>query len=229
MTDIEQQPVLRPSRRLPSGRAVLGGLLVTLAVLGVLLASRLGDNATIRQVVIAAEDLTPGTVIEPGDVAEIDIRLSEDVDWVVTDAASIYGSVLLGPVDRLEFVQFSNIAEGTPDAVPSGLAVVSIEIDATRAPATLSAGELVSVLATYTDDDTPMTKLVAEEVVVLSYNNGGDEFGGVSGETVLRLGIADGAVASEIVQASVVGEVFVVGVTGATEIDIPEIIPEIRS
>ena len=199
-------------------------------MLGVLLASRLGDNATIRQVVIAAEDLTPGTVIEPGDVVEIDIRLSEDVDWVVTDAASIYGSVLLGPVDRLEFVQFSNIAEGTPDAVPSGLAVVSIEVDSTRAPATLSAGELVSVIATYDDDDQrPVTKLIAEEVIVLSYNNGGDEFGGVGSETVLRVGVAEGTVASEIVRAAVIGEVFIIGVTGATEVEIPAITPEIAS
>ena len=44
-TNAVEQPILSPSRRLPSGRAVLGALLITLAVLGILLATRLGDQA----------------------------------------------------------------------------------------------------------------------------------------------------------------------------------------
>lgn len=220
MTDVEQ-PVLRPSRRLPSGRAVLGGLLITLAVLGVLMASRLGDNATIRDVVVAQTDLAPGTVIAPEHVAQIQIRLAEDVDWVVTDPETIYGTVLLGPVARLEFLQFSNITTGTPESLPTGLAEVSIEVDRGRAPAGLAPGELISVLATYTDGE-PETRLIAQDVIVLSYDTGDSEFSS-SSEAVLRLGLADGAKASEIVMASLVGEVSIVGVTGATEIEIPEV------
>ncbi len=223
MSDVEQ-PVLRPSRRLPSGRAVLGGLLITLAVLGVLLASRLGDNATIRDVVVARTDLAPGTVIEPEHVAQIQLRLAEDVDWVATDPSQVVGSVLLGPVAQLEFLQLSNVAEGLPDAVPSGLAVVSIEVDAGRTPVSLAAGELVSVVATYDSNRElgPETRLIAEEAIVLSYDNGDTEFGG-TGDTVLRLGIADGAVASELVMASILADVSVIGVTGAPEVEIPEI------
>lgn len=220
MSDTEQ-PVLRPSRRLPSGRAVLGGLLITLAVLGVLLASRLGDNATIRDVVVARADLAPGTVIEPEHVMQIQIRLAEDVGWVVTEPESIYGSVLLGPVASREFLQLSNIADGTPDAVPSGLAVVSIEVDNGRTPASLAPGELVSVLATYTGD-VPETRLIASNVVVLSYDNGNSEFTSNT-STVLRLGIADGATASEIVMASLVADVSIIGVTGAGDVKIPEV------
>lgn len=222
MSDVEQ-PVLRPSRRLPSGRAVLGGLLITLAVLGVLLASRLGDNATIRDVVVARTDLAPGTVIEPEHVAQIQLRLAEDVDWVATDPSQVVGSVLLGPVARLEFLQLSNVAEGLPDAVPSGLAVVSIEVDSSRAPVSLSAGQLVSVVATYDDRELGQeTRLIAEDAIVLSYDNGDTEFGG-TGDTVLRLGIADGTVASELVMASILADVSVIGVTGAPDVEIPEI------
>ena len=47
MTDANQ-PVIRSKRALPTGRAVLGALLVTLAALGVLLAARLGDDATFQ-------------------------------------------------------------------------------------------------------------------------------------------------------------------------------------
>jgi len=223
MTDVEQ-PVVTPTRRLPSGRAVLGGLLVTLAVLGTLLAGRLGDNATIRDVVVARENLAPGTVIEPKHVAQIEIRLAEDVDWIATDPEQLYGSVLLGPVGELEFVQIANIAEGTPDAVPSGLAEVSIEVEPSRAPARLAPGELVSILATYDDEEPERTQLIARNVVVLSYGIGDSEFG--NGATVLRVGIDDGRIASDIVMASITGDVSIVGVTGATDIEIPEAITQ---
>ena len=218
MTDTKQ-PLLRAKRRLPTGRAVLGGLLVTLAVLGVLLATRLGNDATFQDVVLAREDLAPGTVIEPQHIAQIRLRLDESADWVISDPESIYGSVLLGPVGRLEFVQNSNVAEGTPDSVPSGLAEVSIEIAPGRAPATLAPGELVTILATFDDEDPAVTRLIADRVVVLSFNNEDGDFSLSS--TVLRLGIADGEVARDIITASLTGDVSIIGVTGASGVLIP--------
>ncbi|MFT7474277.1 MAG: hypothetical protein ACI81L_001202 [Verrucomicrobiales bacterium] len=213
------QPVLRTKRRLPTGRAVLGGLLVTLAVLGVLLASRIGDDGTFRDVVVAREDLAPGTVIAPEHVAQIRMRLAGDANWVIAEPEDVYGSVLLGPVGRLEFLQTANVAEGNPSAVPSGLAEVSIEIDPGRAPSTLAPGELISVLATYDDRDEPRTELVADRVVVLSYSNGEGDFS--TSSTVLRLGLDDGEAASEIVTASLTGDISIIGITGAAGIEIP--------
>jgi len=164
----DKNPVIRSGSRLPSGRAVLGGLLITLAVLAVLLATRLGEDATFQDVVVARRDLAPGTVLEADDVAEVRIRLDESVDFVATSSADVVGSVLLGPLSRLEFVQTSNLASGPPSGVPAGLAEVSIPIEPQRAPERLSPGELVSVLATY-DDDPTTTVLIADRVVVLSY------------------------------------------------------------
>lgn len=219
MTDV-QQPVIRSRKRLPSGRAVLGGLLVSLAVVAVLVASQMGEDATFQDVVVASQELAPGTVIEPGHVQQVRMRLSESADFVVSQPESIIGSVVLGPVGANEFLQVSNIAAGTPDALPSGLAEVSIEIEPGRAPARIASGELVSVLATFSDGDESRTVLVADRVVVLSYDNGtGDDFSG--GETVLRLGVSTGEAASAIVTAAITGDVSIVGVTGANEVEIP--------
>lgn len=219
MTDT-QQPILRVKKRLPSGRAVLGGLLVSLAVVAVLVASRLGEDATFQDVVVASQDLTPGTVIEAQHVDQVRMRLADEADWVVTSPEAVVGSVVLGPVGQNEFIQASNIAAGGPEAVPAGLAEVSIAIEASRAPARLDSGELVSILATFDDQDGARTTLIADRVVVLSYNTGqGADFGG--GDTVLRLGVADGDVASSIVTAAISGDVSVLGVTGANEVDIP--------
>jgi len=218
MSDTDQ-PVLSRSRRLPSGRAVLGALLITLAVLGILVATRLGDQATIRRVVVANVDLAPGTVLEPEHLGLVEIRLAEEVDWVAEDPQELYGSVLLGPLAEFEFVQLANITEGTPESVPNGLVEVSIEVDSNRAPAALASGELVTILATFPNDDPAGTVVVARNVPVLSYDSGASEFS-TAGDTVLRLGIADGSVASEIVTASITGEVSVIGVTGATDVEI---------
>ena len=219
MTDT-QQPVLRVKKRLPSGRAVLGGLLVSLAVVALLVASRIGEDATFQDVVVASQDLTPGTVIEPHHVEQVRIRLADSADWVVTSPESVLGSVILGPVGQDEFLQASNIASGGTEAVPAGLAEVSIAIESSRAPARLASGELVSILATFDDDLGARTTLIADRVVVLSYSSDqGADFGG--GETVLRLGVADGDVASSIITAAVTGDVSVLGVTGANEVDIP--------
>lgn len=215
----KSQPLLHARRRLPSGRAVLGGLLVTLSVLGILVATRLGDDTTYQYVVVARDDLAPGTVIQADDVAQIRLRLDESADWVVNDPAEIYGSVVLGPVGRLEFLQHANLAEGNTNAVPSGLAEVSIEVEPGRAPSSLAPGELISILATYDDGERAKTELVADRVVVLSFGNGSDDFSTTS--TVLRLGVAEGDLASEIVTASLTGDLSIVGVTGASAVKLP--------
>ena len=219
MTDV-QQPVLRVKKRLPSGRAVLGGLLVALAVVAVLVASQIGEDSTFQDVVVARQDLTPGTVIAPEHIQQVRIRLSSEADWVVHSPESILGSVVLGPVAQSEFIQVSNISEGSSESLPAGLAEVSIEIESSRAPARLASGELVSILATFSDNEGSRTTLIADRVVVLSYNSGeGTDFAG--GDTVLRLGVADGDIASSIVTAAITGDVSVLGVTGANEVDIP--------
>lgn len=219
MTDV-QQPILRVKKRLPSGRAVLGGLLVSLAVVAVLIASRIGEDATFQDVVVARQELAPGTVIEAEHIEQVRMRLANEANFVVSNPDAIVGSVVLGPVGANEFLQVSNIAVSGPDTLPSGLAEVSIEIEPSRAPARIASGELVSLLATFEDSDGSRTVLIADRVVVLSYDDGDvDDFSG--GDTVLRLGVSDGDVASAIVSAAITGDVSVVGVTGANDVTIP--------
>ena len=69
------------------------------------------------------------------------------------------------------------------------------------------------MLATY-DDDSTTTVLVA--AVVLSYTDTTD-----FAKAVLRIGVADGAIASRIVNAAEDGSLNVVGVTGALSVALP--------
>ena len=131
------------------------------------------------------------------------------------------GNVTVGPVAQLEFLQRSNVVQGRPGENMSGLAEVSIQIEPTQAPGSIAPGEIISVLATFDDVEPPVTRLVADRIVVLSFDDGND---GLSTEAgVLRLGVADGQLASDIVLASQTGEISIIGVTGAPGISLTEI------
>ncbi len=217
------QPVIRRNNRLPSGRAVLGGLLVTLAVLGLLIANNLAADDDIRPVVVARVDLAPGMVIEPEHVALISARIDESATWVADDLSAVHGAVVLGPIARLEFIQDASIRQGPATGdIPGGVAEVSISIEPERAPASLASGELVSVYATFDNEDGSPTVLIADRVVVLSYRAGDGDF--ASGDAVLRLGLSDGETAARIINADRTGDISIVGVTGADAVELPEVV-----
>lgn len=211
-------PVVRSSRRLPSGRAVVGALLVTLAVFGVLVAARLGTNAEFRDVTVARADLAPGTVLGPDNTAQVTIRLDDSVDTVIENPASIHGAVLLGPVGRLELIQTSNIAETSTDVGEQGYAVVSMAVSPQRVPASLRPGDLISVYATF-DDGNDITLLVADKVTVVSFTTDDDGF---DDEAVLRIGLDDGETAADLIHASNTGDISVLGLSAAREIELPD-------
>ena len=215
------QPVIRSRRALPSGRAVLGALLITLAALGVLLATRLSDDSTFQNVVVATNNLGPGQLIEPDDVAVVRLRLDDQVRFVANDVNEVVGSVTLGPVTAREFVVRSNVADMLPNNVPNGLAVVSLPVDPANAPSTIAPGAVVSILATFTDNNEDVTELVADRLLVVSYGTDGDEFG--ADTNVLRVAVGDGQNAADLALAAETGTVSVVGITGASEVSIPEI------
>lgn len=215
------QPVIRSRRALPSGRAVLGALLITLAALGVLLATRLSDDSTFQNVVVATNNLGPGQLIEPDDVAVVRLRLDDQVRFVANDVNEVIGSVTLGPVTVREFVLRSNVADMLPNNVPNGLAVVSLPVDPANAPSTIAPGAVVSILATFTDNNVDVTELVADRLLVVSYGTDGDEFG--ADTNVLRVAVGDGQNAADLALAAETGTVSVVGITGASEVSIPEI------
>ena len=216
------QPVIRSRRALPSGRAVLGALLITLAALGVLFATRLSDDSTFQNAVVATRDLGPGQVIEAADVATVRLRLDDQVEFVANDVNQVIGNVTLGPIAQFEFVQASNIASMVSNEVPGGLATVSLPVSPSNAPLSINPGELVSILVTFDDNDGRRTELVADRLLVISYGTDGDEFG--TNTSVRRVAVGDGENGSEIALASATGEVSVVGITGANDVDIPQLV-----
>ena len=91
-------------RGLPGGRAVLGGVLMALAVVGVFLAYEQAGRAPRDAIVVAARAIRLGEVLEATDLRTVDGELPggtagfDDVDALV-------GRVALGPIGEGEIVQ----------------------------------------------------------------------------------------------------------------------------
>jgi len=77
------------------------------------------------------------------------------------------------------------------------------------------------VVATFDDVEPAVTQLIADRVVVLSYGGGEADFS--QSGAVLRLGLSDGQIASDIITAAQTGEISIIGVTGAVSVRLPEV------
>ena len=119
-----EAPAAAPPRRierrvpLPGGRAVVGGLLVTLAAVGVFVSWAAAGEDVTRPVVVAAADIRPGEVIGADDVEVRSLELPAALaDGAYADPQPLVGAVAVAPLAEGELVQRSAVAErGVPVA-----------------------------------------------------------------------------------------------------------------
>jgi hypothetical protein len=141
-------------RTLPGGRAVLGALLVALAVIGVV-AAHLSATATPRdRYLVAVDDLPAGTLL--GDTAAVQLgfrQVALDLPPEVAaravhvdDAASLVGRRLLAAVSPGDLLLSTNLAVAGEDAGTSTF-TFAIAADAAVGGA-LTVGDRIDVLAT---------------------------------------------------------------------------------
>lgn len=169
-----------------------------------------------REVIVARNNLSPGTRITEADVATISVALDDSADFVATSMDEVVGSVLLGPVGQFEFVQRSNVIAPDDAEAPSGLAEVSIPVDPARAPAQLQAGQLISILATGTTEGKADTWPVAERIIVNAYEQRSD----FANDPVLRLAVDDGGLVTVITHAAATAELTIIDVTSSPDLDL---------
>lgn len=191
---------------LPTGRAVVGGVLIATAALGVLLAHRAADAPPQQRYVVATVDLPIGATIQASDLGTVAADLPDDLS-VVSDARAqdLVGSITRQPLQAMDLVRPTDLVDrgrfGTPDAVE-----VSLDLAPARALAgTLRAGDRVHVLST--DPDGRGTTTVAQRALVaqVGSDDGVDAIGS-SGQVRVRLSLPDAAAAQAVVDASVRAE-----------------------
>jgi Flp pilus assembly protein CpaB len=208
----EDELVVRRRRPLPGARAVVGGLLVAVAVVGTFATVARSNDDRRVPLVVARADLAVGDRIGAEDLAVARLDVPPFLRArAFRAAAELVGATVLGPVARGELVQASMVSR--KGASPAGLQV-SFPVEAARAvDGTLRQGESVDVLVTYGQGETATTKVVARRARVARTRTPG----GVLGDDrtlVLTLGVATSEDAAAVAHAANAGEITVVRTGG---------------
>ncbi|HYI61904.1 MAG TPA: SAF domain-containing protein [Acidimicrobiales bacterium] len=213
---------IRPRRGLPGGRAVVGGLLVAVAAVGTFAAATGAGRGPGHQVVVAARDIAPGTVLSEGDVELVAAELPAGTRGrAFTAPAQVLGAVAVGPLSEGELVQAGGLADGVDAAVPTfSLAVPTAAANG----GVLERGDTVQVFATYGSDTTATTRLLAAEAGVVGVDGGDTELG-TADQVQVILAIRSAEERSRVINAAVSGAVSLVRTTGAAA---PGTVPDHR-
>lgn len=190
--------------RAPTGRALAGAALITIAAGGVLVAHRSAEQPPTTRYLVATHDLPAGTRLSAGDLGSVAIDLPGDVTAVAeSDADRIIGRMTRHRLSELDLVRPGDVHDadrtGDPDAVD-----LALELEPARAlDGALDDGDVVDVLATAAGE-AGTTTVLADGATVLSVNDGGAEGGiGSSGVVRVRLRLPDRATATQVADAAV--------------------------
>jgi hypothetical protein len=182
--------VRRPG--LPTGRAVVGALLVALSVVGLFVAYQQAEQApdTVYAVVIA--DLPAGQVLRAEHVAMRPMELAPDVAAITLSRVDqVQGAVALEPLQPGQLLQVDDVLlPGGEAAVATPAFEFAVSLDPARSlGGALQVGEQVDLVATF-GDELDCAVVVAEGAVVRRVSGGADELLGPAGEITLTLAVA---------------------------------------
>ncbi len=198
---------------LPSGRAVVGGLLMALAAVGTFLAYADATADDTIEVLVAARDLTPGQTIRADDVALVPVELPDEVRGLFGAVDAAVGRQLAAPVEAGELL---NVSATVVPLEGEETLEVAVSVPAVRAVGRLRAGERVDVFSTWGSE---VTQLIAVDARVVEVRGGSSEGLGGSDSVTVRLAVADFGQVEALVHAQAAGDITMVRATIGTEVE----------
>lgn len=207
--EVLPRPVARRRRPLPGGRAVFGGFLVAVAVVGTVAAQQGASGPPATRYVVAAATLPAGRALRLADLTTRAIDLPDSLaQRSYRDPRALVGRVLVATLAEGELVQGSALAPRGPLA---GEREVSFTADPARSLGQrIGPGDVVDLYATSGQGEGGETQLVAKGVRVV------DRQGrqGAAG-FIYTVALADSALVEALVRASAAGSLTVVRSTAA--------------
>ncbi len=200
-------------RGLPTGRALVGGLLVTVAAVVVFAAYAGAQDGPSATVVLARHQVDPGQRLTADDLELRAVDLPADVAGrAFTAVEDLVGAVTLAPLSGGELVQASAVRRAS--ATTTG-PEFSFPVDRDRAlDGDIRAGETVELLATFGSGEDAYTTVLARDARVLGVQEARSGGLGASGRLVLTVGLASNDQVLDVAHASQVGVITVVRSTG---------------
>lgn len=209
--------LVRPRRSLPSGRAVVGGLLVTVAALGTFLAARGAADGPGTGYVVATRPLDTGERIDPGELRIQSLDLPNELAaQAFNGVEELEGAVALAPLRPDELVQRSAVLPSTSGGATAARSGREFSFSLPRDHAvdgTLNRGERVDLLATYGRDERAVTTVVVRDATVTRIDNRAESGIGGTADVTVTLALAD---ADEVLRATHATDVATVTLVRAT-------------
>lgn len=196
---------------LPTGRSVVGGLLVAAAALGTVAAAE-GDGApTPPQRAVVARDVAPGDRLGPDDLELVPVALAHHDDALFARVEDLTGALALAPLQEGDLVQRSAVLPA--GEAPDGATQVSFRLESARAlGGRLVPGERVDVLATFGTGVDAETRRVAGSALVVRVD--AVEAVTAAGEVAVTLAVDDPATVVPLVHATSAAAVTLVRTSG---------------
>ena len=217
---------LRTPGSLPSGRALVGALLVTTAAVLAFASVRSTQHGPDGAVVVAVGPIGPGE------------RLTADrLEVVTVDVPGALAERTYGRIDDvLDAVAVGALADGDPvlrssvvaaDQVPGGRRVVSFSLDRDRAlDGALQAGEALDLLATYGTGESAVTQVVARRAALVRVDDAARGGLASAGKITVVVGLPSDEEVVRVAHASQVAAVTLVRSVDPTS---TEPVPEART
>lgn len=206
--------VIRPPRHLPGTRAVLGGLLVTVAAVATFVVATGGETGPHDRYVVAKHVLSPGTVIGPDDLAVVALDLPPAQGAVAfTDIDELRGAVARGTIGPDELIDRTDVAlPAVLGEAPPRYREVSFAVPRARAlDGAFSVGDRVDVVASSKTE----TTVVTAGATVIAVSGGRNDSLTGNGDLVITLAVGDGRAAIAVAHGGANGELSVLRATRA--------------
>jgi Flp pilus assembly protein CpaB len=197
---------------LPSGRALVGGLLLAISGVATFAAWQQATGVPDHVYVVARRPLHPGERLTADDLGLVRLDLPSGLAGAAFgDVDAVVDRVTLGPVGAGELVQATQLSDS---AAKRALVEVSFALPRDQAlDGRLRSGDRVDVFATYDD----YTSLVVEGAEVVAADGGGSAGLGPDPEITVTLALDAAGRRAPLVHAVRAGEVTLVRSTQAVE------------
>lgn len=201
-----------PTHLPPAGRALLGGLLVAAAAVG-LFASAIRAGAPQRSYAVAARTLAAGTDLAVTDLELEPLALPNQLRKRSFDTTSkLIGTKLVTPLAEGELVQASAVvaAGSAPDRRE-----LSFSVDAGALSGTLLPGQRIDVIATYGTSAEAVTAVAVHAAQVMTLSHSSSVVSG--GDVMVTVGLDTDNDALALAHAIALGRITVVRTAAAPQ------------
>ena len=203
---------VRRRRGLPGTRAVLGGLLVAVAGVGMFAASSRSSSGPDESYVVTSRPLAAGARLQASDLDLVPMDLGPELRAHTFESRQVLlGATLIAPLGAGELVQASAVVARSGEAASREL---SFTLERGRVSPGVKEGERADLLATYGGGNDAFTSVVVRQALIVGIERPRSSSGD-SGPSTVTVSVDDPTDALALAHATQLGKITLVRSTGA--------------